>query len=101
MAAETTIQPVSRDILEDRWKLLMRGVTRFQGEAAITATNSKRWQRVNDTLEELGAMLVDEVLDHEVDVLLELIEGIWEEIERRMLDWAVAVDAARAARAPR
>lgn len=29
MAAETTSRTVSREVLEDRWKMLMRSVARF------------------------------------------------------------------------
>jgi len=36
MAGKTTTRTVSRDILEERWKVAMRGVTRLQGEAAIS-----------------------------------------------------------------
>lgn len=56
----------------------------------------------NETLEELAAMLVEVVTDHERDSELEsltrLTEGIWEQIELRTLAWAEAVEAARDAR---
>ncbi len=45
----------------------MRDVQRFQGEAGISQANSKRYDRIQDTLEELAGMLVSEMWDTEMD----------------------------------
>ncbi len=58
--------------------------------------NSKRWRRIDDTLDELAAMLVHEVHDNETDSLTAVTEDIWREIETRLLDWADMIEAGRA-----
>lgn len=89
----------ARQLLEERWKTITRDVQRFANEGGLSTVNSKRWIKVDDTLEEFAAMLVDEIdadegeEDH--DSLASLTEGIWTEIHDRMLAWAERVEARR------
>ncbi len=83
----------TRLVLEDRWRTITRDVRRFQGEGGLATVNSDRWTMIDETLEELGAMLVDEA---DADDLLPLTEGIWAAVRIRMLDWAAGLEAERA-----
>lgn len=93
----------TREILEERWNCATRDVQRFQGEAGISAVNSKRWTTIDRKLEEMAALLVEEVNDYRADPMADteatelgvLTEAIWREIERRMLEWAEGILARR------
>ncbi len=87
-----------RELLEERWSVLLRDVERLKGETAISAANSKRYYRINDTLEELGAMLVDEVNDNELDALQAAITDTWANARERLLAWAETTEQQRAER---
>ena len=83
------------------WRTITRDVARFQGEASISTVNSKRWTKIDGTLEELAAMLVEEVSDRtrdgettsDVDALTVATQDIWRYIETRLIDWATEVEA--------
>lgn len=77
------------------WAVLMRDVQRFEGEASISVVNSPRWNAINETLEELAAMLVEEISDSESDSLTPVTEGIWDEIRDRLIAWAVTIEQER------
>lgn len=90
-----------RQRFEIIWKTITRDVARFQGESGLSTVNSKRWTKIDDTLEELAAMLVEEVSDREregetrtdADALLVATEDIWRYIESRLIDFAMHVEA--------
>lgn len=85
-----------RELLEDRWNLLLRDVARFDGEAGISTVNSKRQRRIDRAFEELGALLVDEVADNETDSLSNAVTDIWTFARQRLLDWAEMIEEGRA-----
>jgi hypothetical protein len=87
-----------RELLEERWNLLLRDVARFGDEPDISAINSKRHERIDDTLEELGALLVDEVSGAELDTLRAAITDIWINARERLLAWAETTEQQRAER---
>jgi hypothetical protein len=92
---------ITREMLAERWRMATTDVQRW-ADGDLTQSNGKRWQRADDSLHELAVRLVDEVMgDAERMSLLQLTEGIWEEIERRTIAWALEVHAARAAREKR
>ena len=93
-----TAPDVSAPALEGIWRTITRDVERYSDTAGIATTNSKRWMRIDDTLEELAAMLVDEVFESETDSLVRMMERIWEDIHDRMIEWALSIEAARAER---
>lgn len=86
------------ELLEERWKVITRDVARFKNESDISGVNSRRWRRIDDTLDELAAMLVGEVNGNETDSLTAATEGIWAEIELRLLAWAEQTEEQRAMR---
>lgn len=99
-AATATAQ---RERLETIWRTITRDVQRFtmpDESWDIGTVNSKRWTTINDELEDLAAMLVDEVHERDLDSLTTLTEGIWTEIHDRLLAWAETIEAERAARKP-
>lgn len=84
-----------RELLEERWSVLTRNVVRFKGEDEISGVNSRRYRRIDETLDELAAMLVHEVHDNETDSLTAVTDGIWVEIESRLLAWAEMIEEGR------
>lgn len=97
-AAKATAKRVE---LETIWRTITRDVERFtmpDESWDIATVNSKRWTTINEELEDLAAMLVDEVRASEIDSLTTLTEGIWTEIHDRMLAWAETIEADRTAR---
>jgi hypothetical protein len=101
MSAATERQ-AARRLLEERWRVAMFDVQRFAGEAGLSSVNSKRYYRIQRTLEELAAILVDGVNDHEYDNahggLVSVTEGIWDAIREQLLDWATVIEAQRSER---
>jgi hypothetical protein len=93
----TEAEAAVRERLEIIWRTITRDVVHFEGEVAVASVNSKRWNRIDRTLEELAAMLVDEVAEHERDSLTAATWDIWRYIEARLVDWAAGIEAARAA----
>jgi hypothetical protein len=93
----TATVPDRRRLLEERWRVLMLRPVRFAGEARISADNSKRYLRIQETLEELATLLVDEVGDDDLDGLRQVTEQIWEHIESSLIDWAASLEAEEAA----
>lgn len=87
-----------RELLEERWKVLMRDVQRVPGEYDISTVNSRRFRLIDDTLDELAGMLVDEVNGDEMDTLTGTTEYIWTVIRQRLLTWAEQTEEQRAAR---
>ena len=103
----TATAPVEqRERLAIIWQTITRDVERFAGESNISGVNSKRWLRIDETLGEFAAMLVDEVddtiraadLSSEMFTLTLATEDIWQYIETRLLDWAVEIETARSER---
>ena len=93
---------VTRATIEERWRCQLRDVQRFVGEPGFSPDVSARYSQINDGLEELAAFLVDEVRGDLVDGsggLDELMDGLWDEIERRMVAWAVEVETRRSRKA--
>ncbi len=101
-----TAPRVTRDILEVRWHMATTDVARFQGESGWSSVNHKRLTRLLEGIEELGALLVDEVGDHvrpggpsEQETLASLV---WDElnpyIRDRLLAWAESIESKRAER---
>ena len=43
-----------RDLLQERWTTMTRDVQRFENESDISGVNSRRWRRIDDTLDEHG-----------------------------------------------
>lgn len=87
-----------RERLKIVWDTITRDVERDGYEMA--GRNSKRWQRIDDMLTELAAMLV-----HEIDTAMRpeedlsaTTEAIWQEIESRLLIWADNVETERSRR---
>jgi len=76
---------------------------RFKNESGISADNSKRFYRINETLEDLAALLVDEVYEDEFDNgqhtgLQTVTEDIWKDNKERLISWAERTEEARDAR---
>src|SRR5688572_2073252 len=85
-----------RTVFEDRWQLLMRDVARFKNESAPSQVPSKRFYKIDRTLEELATLLVDEINgDAEEESLTRVTEAIWYEIEERLIAWAIVIHAGR------
>jgi hypothetical protein len=93
-----TAPRVSEETLEVVWRTITRDVQRFSDTADIGTVNSKRWERIQGKLEELAAMLVDEVPEHETESLVTMTEGIWKDIHDRMIGWALSIETARVER---
>jgi hypothetical protein len=89
---------VSKEVLEVIWQTITRDVERFSDTAGIGPVNSKRWTRVDETLEELAVMLVEDVFTSEAESLTALTEGIWQDIHDRMIEWALSTETARVER---
>jgi hypothetical protein len=108
MPATAPAPSAERERLEIIWRTITRDVQRFVDESGIGTVNSKRWVRIDRTLEELAAMLVDEVSEwsyatgedefNEVGELSFVTEEIWRFIETKLIDYALDVEARRAAR---
>jgi hypothetical protein len=70
----------------------MRDVTRFANQLGVSSVPSKRWGRIQGTLEEITAMLIEEAGEDEADTLRVATENIWRDIRRDLVQWAVAVE---------
>lgn len=82
------------------WSVIMRDVERFtmpDGSFDIGTVNSKRWETINDTLEDLAGMLVSEVHENhgELDSLTAATEAIWDNIRDHLIEWAVDIETRR------
>lgn len=86
----------TRDELEIVWSTITRDVRRFSGEYGLSNVNSKRWTKIDDTMQELAGLLVEEFDGHagEPD-LVQVTETIWQDIHDKLLAWAEAVEIAR------
>ncbi len=85
-------------VFEDRWSQLLQDVERYrtrEGYIALNTVNSKRYYRINKTLDELAWRLLGELSDPEVDALLPVTEAIWDEIKQRLVSFAMDVHATR------
>lgn len=88
-----------RDELAVRWHMNMTRAARYADDYRICCNNSKRFDRINDTLEEMAVRMVDETMDdEEYWSLTPLTEGIWQVIEERITAWAIGIEEARAER---
>ena len=86
----------SRELLLERYDVLMTDVVRFKDEGGTTAVNSKLWTRINDTLEQTASRLVGEVHENELDSLTHTTERIWDVIQDELLTWAEMIEKGRA-----
>ena len=80
------------------WETLLRDVERFKmpdGSGSIGTVNSKRWQTIQDELEDLAVMLVDNLREPEQDSLTTVTEGIWTYIRDQLIYWAGTVETVR------
>jgi hypothetical protein len=104
----TTTAPVDqRERLEIIWNTITRDAARSRTSPDFGVVNSKRYLRIDRTLEELAAMLVNGISDRlvkdgpddvvsETDCLLTVTEDIWKYIETCLINFAVEVEALRA-----
>ena len=84
----------AHELLDERWNVLTKDVIRT-GTGGLSTANGYRQTVVSDMLEEIAALLVGGVFETELDSLSDAIDGIWEQIQDRLVDWAVAIDANR------
>lgn len=92
--------------LEIIWNTITRDAMRSRTSPDIGVVNSKRYLRIDRTLEELAAMLANGVSDNfdpatdysESGELAIAIEDIWTFIEKSLIDWAGEIEKVRAAR---
>lgn len=100
--ATETERRVDWESVNERWHMLMTDSARFAGEDGIGQVNSKRWTKIQRTLEELAGRMVDEVhpseFDGEAASLQVLTQNIWHEIGRQIIEWAETIEAERASR---
>lgn len=91
----------SPEILAERWRMATVRPQRFT-DGTMTWTNSRDVERIIDTIEDLGARLVDEGVDADELAGLNEIAGTILDvtIRERLLAWAQAVETRRAARHP-
>lgn len=89
----------THDRLDLIWRTITRDVQRLDGEAGLAGINSERWTTIDDKLTELGAMLIDELRDgddySETAELQVATDDIWTFIERRLIEFALEVEASR------
>ncbi len=99
MAQETA--PATTPEIDVRWELAIYGrPTRYVGENSIRLELTKRFDRVQRGLEDIGAMLVEEGVGSEeaaedADSLEALLGQTWIDIERRFKAWAARADERR------
>ena len=85
-------------VFEERWSQLLQDVERYrarEGYIALNTVNSKRYYRINNTLDELAWRLLGELSEPEVDALLPVTEAIWDEIKQQLVAFALEVHAIR------
>jgi hypothetical protein len=97
---------ITREILEERWRAATSDVARFAGERGISTVNSKRYLRLQGTIEELATLLVQEVYGERLvpdePSEAERLDSLWCDLETilsdRMIAWALELEAHRAVR---
>lgn len=75
---------VTRDVLKERWDAALLEAYRDE-DGSLGVEPNERFARVNEALDELAVLLVRDVAPGDVD---EVVQGIWDDIERRLFDWA-------------
>ncbi len=97
LVLESAMSATQRELLEERWTVLMTDTQRFKDEHGISTVNSKRYRRIADTIEELGVLLAGETMGNEAESLQYLVAGdIMDTIHDRLVAWAEMVEASRA-----
>jgi hypothetical protein len=82
--------------LAERWRMVCQDVARFGGESELAPINSERWQRVNDTLEEMAVLLVGSVQNEEERIRLDAaLQAIWTQLETQLLQFAELTEKSR------
>lgn len=94
MAAVTDRERLSIEI-DARWRSATVDVRRFANEAYPSEVNSKRMERLADTIEELGFRLIADPIEADGDSLEQVKARLLAEIEHRLKEWADAVEMAR------
>lgn len=98
----TALASASRDELErrieDRWYGATTEPARHEGETVPSVTNSKRYRRVVDGIEEITAHVLEGMFPGEVDALLEFNDQIAGLIHERVCEFALRIETERAAR---
>ena len=88
-----------RELIEERWKVLMVEPKWFANDSEPSTINSKRWTKVTDELEFLGVLLVGEVNESDYESLQKLVHGpVWNGIRDSLIGWAEQTTEGREAR---
>lgn len=83
-----------------RWDMAATTVQRLEGEPYPTGeAPSEQLVAIYDAVEELAVRMIREVYPEETRSLDTVRDGIMDEIERRLIDWAVQIETDRVTRA--
>ncbi len=92
---------VSREVLKERWDMLLKDVERTRGKDGITLdpVNSKRYYRISNALEEMATLLAGGELvgSNEEEALDTLMDGVvWPFLEETLIAWGESLEQGRA-----